>query len=47
MLLRTEKQTGDFKEYALDVPPEEWAKKAITIIEKMERDSKSAAYNKR
>ena len=47
MLLRTEKSSGEFEEHDLDVPPEEWAKKAITIIEKMERDSNSAAYNKR
>ena len=40
MLLRTEKATGEFQEFALDVPPEEWAKKAITIIEEIEKDEK-------
>ena len=40
MLLRTKKQTEEFEEYKLDVPPEEWAKKAITIIEEIERNEK-------
>ncbi len=40
MLLRTKKQTAEFEEYKLDVPPEEWAKKAITIIEEIERNEK-------
>ena len=40
MLLRTKKQTAEFEEYKLDVPPEEWAKKAITIIEGIERNEK-------
>ena len=40
MLLRTKKQTAEFEEYKLDVPPEEWAKKAINIIEEIERNEK-------
>ena len=40
MLLHTKKQTAEFEEYKLDVPPEEWAKKAITIIEGIERNEK-------
>jgi hypothetical protein len=40
MLLRTKKQTEEFEEYKLDVPPEEWAKKAIAIIEEIERNEK-------
>lgn len=40
MLLRTKKQTAEFEEYKLDVPPEKWAKKAITIIEEIERNEK-------
>ena len=40
MLLRTKKQTAEFEEYKLDVSPDEWAKKAITIIEEIERNEK-------
>lgn len=40
MLLRTKKQTAEFEEYKLDVSPDEWAKKVITIIEEIERNEK-------
>ena len=40
MLLRTEKETGEFKEFDIDVPAGEWAQKVITIIEEMEKNEK-------
>ena len=40
LILRTEKQSGDFKEFPIDVPPEEWSKKIITIIEETDKNEK-------
>ena len=39
-VLRTVKADSSFDEYELNVPAEEWAKKAITIIEEIEKNGR-------
>lgn len=38
-ILETHSRTKDFEEYEIDVPEEEWSKKAIAIIEEIEKNA--------
>ena len=42
MILRTEKSTGEFQEFALD-PGENWSKEAIAVIGEIEKNGKDNA----
>ena len=42
MILRTEKSTGEFQEFALD-PGENWSKEAIAVIGELEKNGKDSA----
>ena len=36
-IVETHGKTGEFEEYLINVPEEEWSKKAIAIIEEIEK----------